>query len=262
MTREEREQYVIQLWKAGRTVRQIAELAHMSIRDICAITKRARSQIERERGYAVAEEPQPKSDESRAFKLFSEGKSPVQVVIALDLPPQFVETLYQKYWQCKRMFELVQIYEDAEYDLHELLKLHRIIKRLGMERHVIIKVLELAKHNQLQRLQWKVEYLRNEIFVLQDQRTKVTNDILKLNKTRDEFEERLSTYTPWLKNTGEMAYNNKGTNVAYNNGTNDPYPIPYSWYDNTGNLHPAPYPKLYTNSYSFQLSYNSDYYWP
>ena len=49
MTREEREQYVIQLWKAGRTVRQIAELAHMSLRDIGAITKKVKLQIERSR---------------------------------------------------------------------------------------------------------------------------------------------------------------------------------------------------------------------
>jgi hypothetical protein len=147
-----------------------------------------------ERGYTVVEEPQPKSDESRAFKLFSEGKTPVEVVIALDLQPQFVETLYQKYWQCKRTFELVQICE-GEYSLHEL-RLHRIVKRLGMKEQGIMKVFELVKENQLELLQWKVEYLRNEIFVLQDQRTKVTNDILKLNKTRDEFDWRLNTHVP------------------------------------------------------------------
>jgi hypothetical protein len=67
MNREDREQYVVQLWKANSTVRQIAELAHMSLRDIGAITKKARLQAERERGYTV-EEPLPKSDESRAFQ--------------------------------------------------------------------------------------------------------------------------------------------------------------------------------------------------
>jgi len=53
------------------------------------------------------------------------------------------------------MFELVQIYEEAKYDLHELLRLHRIIKRLGMEEHDIRYIFELAKHNQLQYLQGK-----------------------------------------------------------------------------------------------------------
>jgi len=91
----------------------------------------------------------------------------------------------------KGLFELGQIYEEDEYDLHELLRLHRIIKHRGMKEQDIVKVFELVKENQLEFLQWKVEYLRNEIFVLQDQRTKVTNDILKLNKTRDKFEEEL-----------------------------------------------------------------------
>ena len=58
----------------------------MSFRDIGAITKKVKLQADRERGYTV-EDTQPKSDESRAFKLFSEGKTPVEVVIALDLPP-------------------------------------------------------------------------------------------------------------------------------------------------------------------------------
>jgi hypothetical protein len=38
-------------------------------------------------------------------------------------------------------------------------------------------VLELAKHDQLQYLQGKVEYLQNQIFVLEDQKIKATNHI-------------------------------------------------------------------------------------
>jgi transposase len=260
MNREEREQYVIQLYKEGKTTREIAKLMRMSVRDIGAAIKKVKLQADRESGYTV-EEPQPKSPESKAFKLFSEGKTPVEVVIALDLPAQVVETIYHEYWECKRMFELVEIYQEAKYDLHELLRLYRIIKRLGMKEQDIINVLELAKHNQLELLQGKVEYLTKEIKMLEWKKTNATNYMLELNKIIDEFEGRLSMCTPWLQNRGEMAYNNKGTEW-YNNNTNHLYPIPYSWYDNTGNLHPAPYPKPYTDSYSLQLSYNSDYYWP
>jgi hypothetical protein len=38
------------------------------------------------------------------------------------------------------------------------LKLHKILKDLGMEEKDVAKVLELTKHNELERLQWKVEY--------------------------------------------------------------------------------------------------------
>ena len=51
MTREEREEYVIRLYREGRTVRQIAGLVHMSFRDIGAIINKAKLQAERERGH-------------------------------------------------------------------------------------------------------------------------------------------------------------------------------------------------------------------
>ena len=67
MTREEREEYVIGLYKDGKSVRQIAELAHMSFRDIGTITKKVKLQADRERGYINDEEP--KSPSSAAGRL-------------------------------------------------------------------------------------------------------------------------------------------------------------------------------------------------
>ncbi len=55
MNREEREEYVIRLYEEGRTVRQIAELVHMSFRNIGAITNKVKLQAERERGYTTVE---------------------------------------------------------------------------------------------------------------------------------------------------------------------------------------------------------------
>ena len=60
-----------------------------------------------------------------------------------------------------------QIYEENKHDLHTLLRLHKIVSGLGMDEMEIINVLELAKHNQLQNLQWKVEYLINEIDMIE-----------------------------------------------------------------------------------------------
>ena len=55
----------------------------MSFRDIGVIINKAKLQAERGREYTNNEES--KSPESQAFKLFSEGKSPVEVAILLDL---------------------------------------------------------------------------------------------------------------------------------------------------------------------------------
>src|SRR5215469_15890545 len=119
---------------------------HMSFRDISAITKKVELQAARERGYA-AKDIEPKSKESQAFKLFSEGKSPVEVAIALDQPGDRVRAMYREYWELTGRFELAQIYDQARSDLGGLLRLHRIIKRLGMNEHDIMKVFELAKYN-------------------------------------------------------------------------------------------------------------------
>src|SRR5215469_5404128 len=78
MNREEREEHVILLYKEGRTFKEIAKEMLMSFRDIGAIINKAKLQVERERGYTNDEEP--KSPESKAFKLFSEGKSPLSKI--------------------------------------------------------------------------------------------------------------------------------------------------------------------------------------
>jgi hypothetical protein len=85
LSKAEKEEVVIQLYKENKSFREIATLMHMSFRDIGAITKKVELQAARERGY-VANDIEPKSKESQAFKLFLEGRSPVEVAIALDEP--------------------------------------------------------------------------------------------------------------------------------------------------------------------------------
>jgi cytidylate kinase len=50
MTRNQKEQYVIQLYTEGKTFKEIARLTHMSFRDIGAIIKRHKDKIEQENG--------------------------------------------------------------------------------------------------------------------------------------------------------------------------------------------------------------------
>jgi hypothetical protein len=109
----------------------------LSFRDIGAITNKVKLQAERERGHAV-EDTQPKSDESRVFKMFSHGKSITEVVIALDLPNHYVQRKHQEYWECKHMFKLAQIYEEAKYDLQDLFRSHRIFKQLGINKQALL----------------------------------------------------------------------------------------------------------------------------
>ena len=95
MSKAEKEELVIQLYKENKSFREIATLMHMSFRDISAITKKVELQAARERGYANAN-TEPMSKESQAFKLFSEEKSPVDAVIALNITTDQVGVLYRE----------------------------------------------------------------------------------------------------------------------------------------------------------------------
>ena len=76
-----------------------------------------------------------------------------------------------------------------------------MLKGLGLEEPDIINVFKLAKHKELENLQWRVEYLRNEINMLEWEKTSCTNHILKLNRIIDQFQSYLPQNGGWYDNT-------------------------------------------------------------
>jgi hypothetical protein len=133
LNREEKEQYVIRLRQENKSTREIAKLLHMSFRDIGAITKKIKSEADGERGQSEEDDNiKSKSKITQAIKLFSEFKSPVDVIIALDLPANQVLAIYHEYLEIDGMHRFARIYE-AKYDLDDLLRLYRMAKVLGLE---------------------------------------------------------------------------------------------------------------------------------
>jgi hypothetical protein len=240
MNREEKEQYVIQLYKENKSTREIAKIMHMSFRDIGVIIKKVKLAADGESG-SLEEDIKSKSKTTQAIKLFSELSTPVEVAIALDLPTAQVQAIYQEYWGLEAMSRLAQIYDEAKYDLHDLLALHRTVKRLGMEKHDIKNVLEIAKYNHLETLQWKVAYLRTEINTLDTESRRYTNQLFRLNRMIDKYEETL------VQKRAEMTCLNRESIrlrrvVDYN--TNNSQPITHSKPDtNSDSTRIVPYNK-------------------
>ena len=91
LTREQRERLVLDLhYKQGKNTRGTAEEARMSFSAIGAILKKAEEEKEAQGG-----QEQKLSLASQAYKLFSEGKTPLQVAIALNLRNAQVTELYK-----------------------------------------------------------------------------------------------------------------------------------------------------------------------
>jgi chromosome segregation ATPase len=205
----------------------------MSFGRIAAITKKVKLEADRERGLLEEDDDiKSKSKTTQAIKLFSELKSPVEVAIALDLPADQVRAIYREYWELEGMHGLAQIYEEAKHDVHDLLRLHKIAKDLGMEKQDIINVLDFVKYNQLRTLQSKAEYLRNEINMLEMEKTKAMSHIFRLKRMIRESEETLA------QKKREMADMNRQS----------------AKYDNSGNLYPVPYSEPDSSSHSIRIS--------
>jgi hypothetical protein len=217
MSREEKEQCVIRLYKENKSTREIATLMHMSFRDIGSITKKVK--LEANGGELEDDDIKSKSKTTQAIKLFSELKSPVEVAIALDLPVDQVQAIYQEYWELEGMYGLVQVCEEAKYDLYDLLRLHKTVKDLGMEKQDVINVLEFVKYKQLRTLQWKAAYLRYQINMLETEKTEAMNHLFKLKR-------RIHELQPSLAQKRDMAPINQES-AKYDN-TDNSYPVPYS----------------------------------
>lgn len=148
LTRQEKEKIVLELYSQGKTYHEIAKEARVSLRDIGPILKK--SGIE-----------QSLSISSQAYKLFSEGKSPSEVAIALDMREPDVTQLYLEFWKLNHLYELDQIYEEIKGNFSYLLELYRQMKASGITITHIVRLLRLANKD-LPSVEHRCQELRRE----------------------------------------------------------------------------------------------------
>jgi transposase len=105
LSREEKEKMVLDLYfNKGCTYRQIAKELRMSPNQIREIIRR-----HEEKNDAIANKKKVLSLSSQAIKLFSEGKSNVQVAIKLDLPQEQITQFRLQYWRLQDQDRLEQL---------------------------------------------------------------------------------------------------------------------------------------------------------
>ena len=142
----------------------------------------------------------------------------------------------------------------AKYDLDGLLRLHRIVKLVGLEKHDIISALELIKHNHLQTLQWKAGSLRYEINALEWEKRNSTNHLFNLERMILESEETLA------HKRGEMAYLNRECRKLRQRIFDTVILSPITHSENNAKLSPIPESEPDSNSHSTQMvPYNKEW---
>jgi hypothetical protein len=134
----EKEKLVIDLYYNQRkNVRQIAQEARISFRDIADILKK-KEEAAAVNGGNVDGNGNNKNNfyfnekTTQAYKLFSEGRKPIEVTIELNLREGLVNKFFREFWKLKNLNGLYEIYPQIEYCLSSFLKLHKALKKKGL----------------------------------------------------------------------------------------------------------------------------------
>jgi hypothetical protein len=126
LKRGEKEKLVIQLAEAGKTTRYIAQAVHISLKDIGTIIRKHTGEDSDCQGGS-------KSLYSRAFMLFKEGKSLVDVAIILNVDADEVLGMYSDYLRLMNLQKLMSMYKELGDDgLYFLNYLYNQIKWEGL----------------------------------------------------------------------------------------------------------------------------------
>ncbi len=179
MTRQERERLVLELYNQGKTIREIAKEARMSFRDIGVILNKTFAE-KAEGSKEQQEEIQQLSVSSQAYKLFSEGKTPLQVSIALNLRESDATKFYREYWKLKQLHNLTIVYEETKGDIEPFLKLYRLSKAKGMSVKQVVNLLTIT-NNDLPAIEERFKRLRNNTSMLQFQKRIDERNLYQLN---------------------------------------------------------------------------------
>ncbi len=163
----------------------------MSFRDIGAIlnktleektegTKEQRQDNNDAEENKQQEQQQHLSLSAQAYKLFSEGKTPLEVAIALNLRESEATKFYKEYWKLKRLHNLTLIYEETKGDIEPFLKLYRLSKAKGMSVKQVVNLLTIT-NNDLPAIEERFERLRNDVDMLQFRKHTLERNLYQLN---------------------------------------------------------------------------------
>jgi transposase len=190
LTRQEKEKLVIQLYNQGMTIREISKEVRMSFRDIGAILKKASGEVEEKQD---KEQSSLLSPSSQAYRLFSEGKAPIEVAIALDIDESETTKFYEEYQNLKQMGDLKMIHEEIGGDIIHFLKLYKLSKDAHMNPEHVVNLLQMS-NEYLPLLEQKYKMLAKEIDSLESEKQKLKNlgnQIRTSTKMLDDYKEEI-----------------------------------------------------------------------
>ena len=203
LTRQEKEKKILDLYNQGKTYKEIAVEARVSLRDINPVLKRAEKERERELGITTQEgndggnenhQTQKVYAFSQAYRLFSDGKTPLDVAIELNLREPEATRYYRQYWKLRQLYSLNIVYEEIGDDIIHIPKIHRKIRAAGMKVDQAISLIKNA-NNDLPTLEEKYQNLKREVDSFEFKKLETDKTLNDLHDQKDSLEKMLG----WLE---------------------------------------------------------------
>ena len=133
----------MKLHQENKTIRQIAEIVHMSFKDIGAIIRRIDGQ-DNDNDINLSN----RSKATKALLLFEHGKRPIDVAIELDIPYDEVTELQCEFWALHQLYDLPLVYQELKYDFDSFFELFKIMKKNKiLSKQHILRFLRYAGHD-------------------------------------------------------------------------------------------------------------------
>jgi hypothetical protein len=194
---EEEKRRIIDLhFNQGKTIREVCRIMGKSSHDITPVTKEHRIQLARNYALANGEQSnlvQIEQDKVipnvKAYKLFDEGKSPLEVTAELNLHGPQVQQYYVEYWNLRKMHRLVDIYPEIQDSMGYFLKLTRLGKEQGVTPEQIIKLVQMA--DDIHKLQDKLQRLQSEVTDISTMKTEGQGELNDLHNEISNTKEKL-----------------------------------------------------------------------
>lgn len=188
MTNRQREQLIVRLYQQGKSYREIAQEARISVRDIKPILKKYESAIitddicsDLELRLDTQDAKSYLPNSTKAYKLFAEGKNPLQVSIELNLRAPETQVLYKEYLDLRRMHFLSNLFDELGNEgLSSLIQLYNACRAQQISNVQIIDYLQTFE-NHLPAVKIQYNRLQTEVFELTAKKQQFESEIYSLN---------------------------------------------------------------------------------
>jgi len=146
LNQREKQELIIKLRKDGKTYREIAHIAKVSLRDIKPTLRKYERKLQTKKGEENKQKTTTKklSKRIQAYDLFRNGKTQDEVAIDLELDYERVRKYWTEFLRLKNMKKLYNIYIESEYHLDYIFRIYYFMLRNKIDFKNMENILRVA----------------------------------------------------------------------------------------------------------------------